>query len=292
MSEVQFPRTTVGGISVSRMIIGSNWFLGWSHCTAAKDKFIREQIKDRKKIADIIEVFLNYGVDTIMGLIEIPQMYDAIQDAQNRTGKKVIVISTPGFTTNEKTPMEGFDLSEAARILDTQAKYGAAICMPHQSTTDNMVDRCMRKIRRMETLCKMIRDRGMVPGLSTHMPETIIYADESGLDVESYISIFNTMGFLMPIEVDWVANVIQKAKKPVMTIKPMAAGQLRPLQGLTFVWNTIRPQDMVVVGAMTPDEAAEDIQLSLGILERRTMEIPLQETRSKASVKSKTKPLS
>jgi len=288
MSKIRFPRTTVGGISVSRMIIGTNWFLGWSHCTAAKDKFIREKIKNRKKIADIIEAFLKGGVDTIMGMIKIPQLYDAIQDAQDRTGKKVIVIATPGFTINEKTPTDGFDLSEAADILDSLVKLGAAICMPHQSTTDAMVDRCTRKIRRMETLCKMIRDRGIIPGLSTHMPETIIYADESGLDVETYISIFNAMGFLMPIEVDWVAKVIQNARKPVMTIKPMAAGQIRPLQGLTFVWNTIRPRDMVVVGAMTPDEAAEDIELSLSILERRAADITLQETRSKASVKKRS----
>jgi len=32
-----FPRTTVGGVSLPRMIIGTNWFLGWSHTTAAKD---------------------------------------------------------------------------------------------------------------------------------------------------------------------------------------------------------------------------------------------------------------
>ena len=44
----------------------------------------------------------------------------------------------------------------------------------------------------------------MIPGLSTHMPETPIYADESGLDVDTYISIYNAMGFLMQIEVDWV----------------------------------------------------------------------------------------
>ena len=134
----------------------------------------------------------------------------------------------------------------------------------------------------------MIRERGMIPGLSTHMPETIIYADESGLDVETYISIFNSMGFLMQIEVDWVANAIREAKKPVMTIKPMASGQLRPLQGLTFVWNAIRDQDMVTVGTMTPDEARECIDLSLSILERRAPTVQLQETRSKAAVKPRS----
>ena len=49
------------------------------------------------------------------------------------------------------------------------------------------------------------------------------------------------MGFLMQVEVDWIANVIRNAKKPVMTIKPMAAGQIRPFQALNFVWNTESP---------------------------------------------------
>ena len=70
-----------------------------------------------------------------------------------------------------------------------------------------------------------------------------------------------------------------------MTIKPFAAGQIRPLQGLTFVWNSIRPIDMVTVGTMSPREAEEVIEMSMGILERRSIQLNLQETRSKASVK-------
>lgn len=71
----------------------------------------------------------------------------------------------------------------------------------------------------------------------------------------------------------------------MLTIKPLAAGQLRPLQGLTFVWNSIRPQDMVAVGVMSPDEAKEVIEISLSILEKRLPDYQLQETRSKKSVK-------
>ena len=94
------------------------------------------------------------------------------------------------------------------------------------------------------------------------------------------------MGFLMQVEVDWIANVIRNAKKPVMTIKPMAAGQIRPFQALNFVWNTIRDQDMMTVGTMTPDEARELIEMSFSILEHRKSNVTLQETRSKASIKS------
>ncbi len=131
----------------------------------------------------------------------------------------------------------------------------------------------------------MMRERGLIPGLSTHVPESIIFADESGLDVETYISLFNSMGFLMQVEVDWVAQVIRNAKKPVMTIKPMAAGQLRPFQALTFAWNAIRPQDMITVGTMTPKEAEELVEISMNILSKQAVTVKLQETRSKSTIK-------
>ena len=281
----KFPRTDVGGLSVSRLIIGTNWFLGWSHTSAAKDMYIKEHIRNRKAIADILEVFFKAGINTIMGSIDAEPMGDAMHEAEQRTGVKGICISTPSFPVNRDTPTKGFEASEVSRILDEQARLGAAICMPHQCTTDAVLDRCSRTLRKMDQISAEIRKRGMIPGLSTHMPESITYADESGLDVETYIQIYKSKGFLMQVEVDWVANVIRNAKKPVMTIKPLAAGQLRPFQGLTFVWNTIRPIDMVTIGTMSPREAEEVIEISLACLESRRATVTLQETRSKASIK-------
>jgi hypothetical protein len=267
------------------MIIGTNWLLGFGHSTASQDHLIKERFADHKKIADVIEVFFRAGVDTIMGLIQRDGMYYGIQEAQNRTGVKAVVISTPGIPVDGTTLEKGFVNGEADRIFDLEIKRGATFCMPHTSTTDKLVDCCTRRIRRMDELCAKIRQRGMIPGLSTHMPEAIVYADETGLDVATYISLFNAMGFLMHIEVDWVARLIQRAKKPVMTIKPMAAGQIRPLQAFTFVWNAIRDIDMVTVGTFTPKEAEELIAISLAILGRRHADIKLQETRSKATIK-------
>ena len=37
------------------------------------------------------------------------------------------------------------------------------------------------------------------------MPESIVYADETDLDVATYISIYNAYGFLMQVEVDWTS---------------------------------------------------------------------------------------
>jgi hypothetical protein len=281
----KFPRTTVGGVSLSRMIIGTNWFMGYSHTTDAKDKYIDEHLKKPKVMADTLAVFMKAGVDTIMGQVQSPPLHEAIQEAQQRTGQKMIIVSTPGYPIKADTPEKGFSQSDLDKISEEQAKLGATFCMPHQSTTDALLDRCSRKIRWMDQISAATRRHGMVPGLSTHMPESVTYADESGIDVETYIQIYNSMGFLMQIEVDWIQRVILGAKKPVMTIKPFAAGQIRPLQGLTFVWNSIRPIDMVTVGTMSPREAEEVIEMSMGILERRSINLNLQETRSKASVK-------
>jgi hypothetical protein len=271
------------------MIIGTNWVLGFSHCTAAKDDYIKEVVRERSKIADILAVFLRAGVDTIIGQIATPPLREAIDEAQARTGKRMIVVSTPTLPTDKRTALDGFNPDAVAKVLDNEVKFGARFCMPHTCTTDLMVDRCSREIRQMDKVCRMIRERGMIPGLSTHMPEAIVFADETGLDAETYVCIYNAMGFLMPVEVDWVARVIQEAKKPVLTIKPLASGQLRPLQGLTFVWNTLRDKDMVAVGTMSPKEAQECIDLSLAILEKRASNLRLQETRSKEFVKRRTK---
>jgi hypothetical protein len=156
--------------------------------------------------------------------------------------------------------------------------------MPHQAVTDALLDRRAGNIRDIDIYTKMIRERGMIPGLSTHMPESVVYADRTGADVETYIQIYNAAGFLMQVEVDWVQRIIANAQKPVMTIKPLAAGKLLPIVGMGFVWNTIRQQDMVTIGTTTPDEAREIIDLSLDLLSHQMPDYELQKTRSKRSL--------
>ncbi len=274
----EFPRTTVGGVSLPRLIIGSNWFLGYSHTSVAKDNFIKTY-QDRDSVAEIISVFLEYGVDAVMGPMS-DKLEEAVQEAEQRTGKSIIRILTPHFNIVPGGPAE----MEPERIFDKCKEMNATFCMPHQGVTDALMDKRAGVIRDLDRYTAMIRERGMIPGLSTHMPETPVYADRQGADVETYIQIYNAAGFLMQVEVDWVMRIIQNAKKPVMTIKPLAAGRLLPVVGLAFVWNTIRDCDMVTVGTMAPEEAAELVDMSLEVLEGRPVSMELQKTRSKASV--------
>ena len=79
-----FPRTTVGGVSVPRMIVGTNWFLGATHRSAAKDKFIRSY-QTSENIADILVASVERGIDAIYGW-PTPTAAAGVREAQERTG--------------------------------------------------------------------------------------------------------------------------------------------------------------------------------------------------------------
>lgn len=277
-----FPTTRVEHLTLSRLAMGTNWWLGFSHHSKAKDDFIKGAMT-AERVADIMSVFLEAGVDAMIGMRPDAMLEEACKRAEDRAGREIIKIGTPTLDVSGTPQADG----ENARTLDAYAEVGTHICMPHQQTTDALLDRRSRTIRDMPTYCAMIRERGMVPGLSTHMPEAPVYADETDLDVALYIQIYNAVGFLMQVEVDWVHRLIWNARHPVLVIKPMAAGKLLPLPGLAFAWATIRNCDLVAVGTQTPDEARECIEISRAQLERRTSDLELQRSRSKASMERK-----
>jgi len=274
----EFPRTEVGGVSLSRLVAGSNWFLGHTHQTQSRQRW-NTAYQTPGKVADVLEAFLRGGVNATMSPVA-PLMHEALDRARQRVGAKMHWISTPWFDTGADGP----DFAAAARAFDESAEQGATFCWPHTSVVDRLYDGLSGQIRFMDRLAAMIRKRGMIPGLSTHRPEVIVAADRTGLDVASYICMYNCAGFLMPLEIDWTQRIIHQAAKPVTTIKPMAAGRVMPYVGLPFAWATLRPIDLVTIGTVTPDEAREVIEISLACIEGRQADRVLQSTRSKKTL--------
>ena len=266
MSGNTFPRTTVAGVSLSRRIIGTNWILGWSHRSPAADRQIKNRFPGGKEVYPLLKTFLDEGVDTIMGPLQQERvMQEAVREAQERSGRPMILIDTPIINVDDNEAGR----REARATIHRSRECGATFCLLHHSSAEQLVNKNLHRIVRLEDYTDMIRQEGMIPGLSAHMPELITYSDENGYDVQTYIQIYNCMGFMMQVEIETVASIINSAKKPVMTIKPMAAGRTTPYVGLNFSWNTIRDCDMVTVGCTHPDEAAEDIEISRAALEHR-----------------------
>ena len=262
----EFPRTTVAGVSLPRMLIGTNWVLGYSHRSPAADQMIRTRYESREAVAALMEAYLAYGINAVMApFVNNQVLLDGIHLAEDRTGKKMILISTPGIDVSDSAEgrKSAMDTIKGCRAV------GADFCLLHHGSVEKLVNKGKRTIERLPDYLDMVRQCGMIPGLSAHMPELVLFSDENGYDVETYIQIYNCMGFLMQVEIEYIRRVIENAKKPVMTIKSMAAGRCTPYVGITFSFATLRPCDMVTVGAYTPEEVHQDVEIAFAALERR-----------------------
>jgi len=262
----QFPRTEVAGVSLPRIIIGSNWLMGYSHRSSVHDQMIRERYAKPEDFFPVFEAYQEYGINAVMGIVgNDPLFSGAIDYAAQKTGKEMIIIDTPIINVTDSPEAR----REAEAGIKKCAAAGAKFCLPHHSSVEQLMNKNKRQIERLDDYTKMIRDAGMIPGLSAHMPENIIFTDENGYDVETYIQIYNCLGFLMQVEIEFASDIINSAKKPVMTIKSMAAGRVTPFVGLNFSWNTIRPRDMITLGCFSADEVHQDVEISFAALEHR-----------------------
>ena len=138
MNNQLFPRTEVGGLSLSRMIIGTNNIMGGSHRTHARDIHIQGINHSANAVADIIEAYLEYGVDTIIGCLAKSQFaLDGIKLAQERTGKKVYHIELAVFDTSDTKEAR----KDAGELFAHCRNAGVDICMPLHMCVEKLVDK-------------------------------------------------------------------------------------------------------------------------------------------------------
>jgi len=266
------------------MIIGSNWLLGFSHTTAAAGNFIIKTNGNREAVSEIACAYLDNGIDAIVVPFSREErcrvLLDGLKDAEDRTGKEIIkiLVANPDVSDTKEAR------DEARELIKYCKECGAVFNFIFHGAVEKLLRKDAQTIDRLPDYLYMIREQGMIPGLSAHMPEVIVYADRNEYDVESYFQIYNCMGFLMQVEVEYIHRVIWNAKKPVMTIKSMAAGRVTPFVGLTFSYATIREQDMVVVGAFTPEEVYEDAEIGLAAIERRPPDVAGRPSPAKTAI--------
>ncbi|MHB0859230.1 MAG: hypothetical protein ACYC5M_16890 [Anaerolineae bacterium] len=251
-----FATTHVEHLEISRLIVGSNWFLGYSHTSAAKDRWIKSYMTIDRMV-EVMSVFARNGINAVMSM-QNPTMREVIRRVKEETGVDMHWICTPS----------GEGVEDLLPGIEESAEMGASICMPHQHWTDGNMLVNQKRIIGLEQVTARIRELGMIPGLSTHRPETVVLCDKAGYDVATYIQIYNAIGFLCQVETDWIAHVINATPKPVMCIKPLAAGRILPPTGLSFVYNSIKPTDMVCIGTLSVDEAEQDIHIARELISR------------------------
>jgi len=265
-----FPMTTIGGLEVSRLVIGSNTFHGFSHFSKARSEWLKRYFTPERQI-EVMEACAREGLNATVSM-QRPDYAAVMREVESRTGVHIVWFATPG----------GSSTAELKEGICEAAELGAEFCLPHTMWTDARLLPARGIIEEAEEICEFIRSKGMRPGWSTHRPEAVSISDQRGYDIELCIQIFNSDGFLMHVETDWAGRIIRNAKKPTLCIKPLGAGRIMPPTGLNFVYTNIKPIDTVAIGMMSVEEAAEDIDVARKILSGELGEAELQKTRSKA----------
>lgn len=119
-----------------RMICGSNWMMGFSHTSKAKDRLIKELFDTPKKCAAVIEVFARAGCNAFMSMTT-EFAAEAVREVEQRVGEKMLWVGTPDWD-------KPGDFDAWKRTVEKARSLGATFCFPHQCTTDVRVDRIPR----------------------------------------------------------------------------------------------------------------------------------------------------
>ncbi|MEG1269330.1 MAG: hypothetical protein RSD35_08780, partial [Oscillospiraceae bacterium] len=124
--EKMFPRTMVGGVSLPRMIIGCNWISGFSHRGSASDVMIKTHHRDAQSTSQIFEKFLEKDINCVLGLFNVdPNLKKAVKLAQDKTGKKMIIIDEPIINVDDTAIAR----HEAELEIKKCAQHGASCCL-------------------------------------------------------------------------------------------------------------------------------------------------------------------
>jgi hypothetical protein len=244
------PKVELENLKLSRMVIGTNQFNGITHRPNAFEifkhkRFFRESTTVAKFMIHLVQ---EHGLNC---LVSSPRdkMYDAIKLTEKETGTKLYWICTP----SRRHTVKGLPGSIYEQI-DWCADHEVAVCMPHRDYTDNAIDKKNLTIggnsgfEPYPEVAAYIRDKKMIPGLSTHYIESIEAVEKNKYDAPLIIQPLNKIGFESDCAPDVLAAKIKSTKIKILSIKPMAAGRISPEEGLPWAVERLKKDDLIAVG--------------------------------------------
>jgi hypothetical protein len=120
---------------------------------------------------------------------------------------------------------------------------------------------CDENDSRLNEWIDMIRDAGAKPAASTHSPGTTVpLLDELGF--KAYLAPVNPAGYGMEPDVESTLKALERNNKPVIAIKPLAAGKLSPERSVfEYIYMYA---DSIAVGITSEEEMEETYSAALG----------------------------
>jgi len=248
-------------LNVSRLILGSNPFSGFSHQSPQVDWDMRHYFST-STILKILFQAEALGINTMIARTDFHVM------------RMLLEYRDQGGTLqwfSQTCPEVG---SHEVGILRASS-YGAKACHLHGGVMDHAF--AQGELDDVQPALDLIREKGMLAGIAAHNPRVLEWAEEH-LELDYYLASYynptprDAHAAHNPDEEEHyleedrqeMTNLIPRLSKPVVHYKIMAAGRNDPAAAFAFAASKMRATDAVCVGVypkIKPDMLAEDVRL-------------------------------
>lgn len=268
------PKVKFGKHEITRLIVGSNPFYGYSHFNRILDEHMREWYTQDRRM-EVLHKCERQGI----GTWQVHYNDQPISDYKRyrAEGGKMNVIL-----------LADFELMNNPKLIPEVAKLGVLGIGHHGNRTDERFRNGEKD--KVRDFLKAVRDSGVMAGLSAHNPAVIDEVESAGWDIDYYQTCLYRVSrtpeearaqfgeapvgeTYMEKDPERMCKMIRQTRKPCLAFKALAAGRsIKSPQTIEaafrFAYANIKPTDVLIVG-MYPrfqDQVRENTELVRRIL--------------------------
>lgn len=244
----KLPKIKLGTLEVSRLILGSNPFFGFSHGSPHATPEEMQEWYTPERVMKVLDQAAEHGITAVWtpcydNWVEIWNKY------REKGGKMKIWIAQP-----DRLPME--------REIGIAVRNGAKAVGIQGCRIDDMVGEGKWDVIR--GWLELIKSYNLPAGMATHRATTHLEAEERGLPADFYHQTLYRPDNYVKEGLEESLAVIEKLEKPVVGYKALGAGRILPKDTLPYVFKRLKPKDGICLGVFPKkrDEIAEDSLLT------------------------------
>jgi hypothetical protein len=223
--------------------LGTSPFLGAGQFGSRAKDYYRRFYLQPINMTNLIIKAVELGIEAVQ-IVAYERIVQAFRKAQEMISRSLYSTVVIG-------------LEDWRRELKEVVPLNPAVVFIHARLSDSGNFSLVREI------CQEIRGAGLIPGCATHIPErTIPSLDKEGLDIKAYLVPINSLGLFMGPTPRKVLEVIEETDKVIMAKKVLAAGNLKPEEGLAYL-SGIDCIKGLAIGIASEREAEETFNLAL-----------------------------
>jgi len=274
----ELPKGKLGKYEISRMIMGGNMIVGYSH---GRDLLYTDQLfkayNTERRVFETIRLCEQAGINCInSSFAAMP----TVVKYRKITGSKIKIIVQVGLTEQAKDVFENVNIA---------TDNGIDFIQVHGNWTDLLVNG--NRLEMIEKMVQRIRSNGVTAGICAHAIDSLIACDENGIIPDYYMKTMHHDNYWSahprenrkPFEVgntyyddhdqfhnncfdpfpDRTVEFVNRVKIPVIGFKVLAAGAIPPEDG--FRWAFEGGADFICVG-MFDFQVINDINICLDTL--------------------------